>query len=66
MASHWKVRKVHLVNVVIHLMVRFKGETRIQHHLQSVMNKTALKINVRWWIETLNNEFISQVQINGP
>ena len=61
-----KVREGPLSHAVIPMMVKFKGKTGIRHHLQTVVNETASKLKVRWWIERLNDEFIRQGQRNGP
>ena len=61
-----KVREEPLYHAVIPMMGKFKGKTGIRHHLQAVVNETASKLKVMWWIERLNNEFIRQGQRNGP
>ena len=54
-----------LSHVVITVMGRFKVETGIRHHLQSVVDETASKLKFRCWMERLNDEFIRQGQRNG-
>ena len=49
-----------LDHVVITLIGRFKGKTGIRHHMQAVINGTAPKLIVRWWLERLTNDFIWQ------
>ena len=45
-----KGREGPLAHVLIPPMGRFKGETGSRHHLQDVVNKTASKLKVRWWM----------------
>ena len=47
-----------LYHVVIPLMGRFKGGVGSRHHLQVVVNNTASKLRVMWWLERLNKELI--------
>ena len=61
-----KEREVPPAHVVIPLMGKFKGETGISHNLHAVVNETASKLKVRWWLERLNNELIMQVHRNCP
>ena len=61
-----KVIEGTLDHVVITFMGRFKGETMSRHHLQAVVNEKVSKLNVRWWLERLNNKFINKVQRNCP
>ena len=52
--------------MVITLMGRFKGETGSINHLQSVVNKIASKLKVKWWMERLKNELFRKGHRNGP
>ena len=61
-----KGREGPLAHVVIPLVGRFKGGTGSRHHLQAVVNETASKLKVEWWLERLNGELIRQGQRNGP
>ena len=60
-----RVREENLDHVVIPVMGRFKGGTGSRHHLQAIVNKTASKFKVRWWMERLNDEFTRQGHRNG-
>ena len=53
-----KGREGPLYHVVITLMGRFKGVAGSRHHLQVVVNNTASKLRVMWWLERLNDELI--------
>ena len=52
--------------MVIPLMGRFEGDTEIRHCLQAVINQTASKLKVWWWLDRLNDDFIKQGHRNGP
>ena len=44
-----KLREGPLVHVVIKLLVRFKGGTRIRHHLHDIVYNTSYKLKIMWW-----------------
>ena len=58
-----KIGEGPLAHVVINLMGIFKGETGSRHHLQAIVNETASELKVRWWLERLSDEFISQGEV---
>ena len=61
-----KFREGPLACVVIPLMGRFKGDTGSRHHIQAVVNEIYSKLKVRWCLDRLNYELISQGHRNGP
>ena len=50
-----KVMEVTLAHVVIPLMGRYKGGTGSRHHQQAVVDRKSKKLNVGWWMESLND-----------
>ncbi len=57
---------MNLPHVTISLLGKFKGETRVDHHLISVANKTTSGLCPRWWIEKLTEVCQSEGRFDKP
>ena len=55
-----------LPHVTLCLLGKFKGKTRIDHHLIILANETVSGLQPRWWIEKLVPVCEQEGRVNGP